>query len=65
MLLDATDAADAFGRNAQRLPLFCGLIIGNPQMHDAIADDYVFRPNHLRPFFTGQLPRTLSDIDQD
>ena len=56
MLLDAANAGDVLGGDAQGLPLFFRAVVGHPDMHDAIPDDDVGRPgvNPLLPLQFGQ-----------
>ena len=54
MFFDASDAGDRFCRDPQRLPLFGRLILRDPEMNDAVADNDVFRPDP-RPLLTPEL----------
>ena len=54
MFLDAADAWRSFRRDPQRLPLFAELILGDPEMNDAVAHNNVLWPD-LRPLLTAEL----------
>jgi hypothetical protein len=51
VLLDAANAGNVLGRDAQGPLLFFGAVVGHPEMHDTIPDDDVRRPgvNPLLP----------------
>src|SRR5579862_2433398 len=59
VLFDAADATNAFSSDAKRIAFFGGLIIGEPKVHDAVTDDYVLRPNRIRPFFTAECAKKM------
>src|SRR5579862_9203005 len=54
MFLDAPDAGHGFRRNPQRLPLLWRLILRDPEMHGAVPDNNVLRPD-FRPFLAAEL----------
>ena len=54
MFLDAADARNRYRCDPQRLPLLARLILGDPEMNDAVADNNVFRPDPC-PFLGAKL----------
>jgi len=48
VFLDTADAGDCFRRDLQRLSFFAGLILGDPEVYNTVADHNVLRPD-LRP----------------
>src|SRR6516162_11867652 len=50
-LLDAPNPRDVLGGDAQCPPLLFGLVVGEPEMHDAAPDDYVRCPD-LEPLLS-------------